>query len=61
MRVLKIARNFLRDDDIALLADAIHDIPSFMDLDIAGNCCREFGAEALRRTLLGHSALCDLG
>ncbi len=61
MRVLKLARNFLRDDHVVLIADTLHNMPQFQDLDLAGNHCQVTGARALKLALISHSVLTDPG
>jgi Leucine Rich repeat len=55
MRVLKIARNNLSDEEIILICDAIGAMPQFQVLDISGNFCHDRGCEALKRALVNHS------
>jgi hypothetical protein len=55
MRTLKIARNYLRDRELELISDAIHDIPTFQDLDFGGNLTNYYGCRGLKM------AICSLG
>jgi hypothetical protein len=61
MRVLKLARNFLRDDHITCIADVLHNMPQFQDLDLSGNYCHQTGAKALKLAIISHSVLSDPG
>ncbi len=61
MRVLKLARNFLRDEDVVCIAEVLHNMPQFQDLDLAGNYCRQGGAKALKLAIISHSVLTDPG
>lgn len=55
MRTVKVARNHLRDNELELLSDAIHDIPTFQDLDFSGNLTKFYGCRSLKL------AICSLG
>jgi len=57
LRVLKLARNFLGDDDFILICDAMSSMPRLQILDLAGNNCHGVGAEALKDAIISHSTL----
>lgn len=57
LRVLKLANNRLRDEDIVSIADSLLALPYLRTLDISGNACAVFGAEAIHRSIQGHAAL----
>jgi Ran GTPase-activating protein (RanGAP) involved in mRNA processing and transport len=59
MRVLKIADNFLVDDDFVHIGDALSYMPQFQDLDVASNQCRTNGARALKLAIISHSIFAD--
>lgn len=59
VRVLKVAHNFLSDECIVLIAEAIHNMPQFQDLDVAGNSCRTNGARALKKAIVSHNLFED--
>ncbi len=54
LKVLKIARNHLRDKEIDLIANAVHDMAEFRDLDIAGNVCKYYSCRSLKSALISH-------
>eukprot|EP01041_Mallomonas_annulata_P006738 gene6738-13646_t len=57
LRVLKLANNRLRDDDIVFVANALLVLPSMRHLDIANNSCHIFGSEALKQSILAHAVM----
>jgi len=57
MRVLRLARNSIMDDDIATIANAVSVIPTLQILDLSGNQCAFFGARALKYMLMSHGTL----
>ena len=61
MRVLKLARNFLVDEDISAIAAALHNMPQFQDLDLSGNLCHCSGAKSLNLAFISHSVLAQPG
>lgn len=61
MRVLKLARNFLVDEDISCIAHVLHNMPRFQDLDLSGNLCHSSGAKSLNLAFISHSVLTEPG
>lgn len=61
MRVLKLGRNFLVDEDISNIAAALHNMPQFQDLDLSGNLCHSSGAKALNLAFISHSVMTQPG
>jgi len=59
LRVLKLAENHLTDDDMVNIADALHNMPQFQDLDVASNKIRTNGARALKLAIISHSLFDD--
>lgn len=59
LRVLKIADNFLEDDDFVHLSEALGMMPQFQDLDVSSNQCRTNGARALKLAIISHSTFSD--
>lgn len=57
IRVLKLARNFLGDEDFILISNAMSSMPRLQILDLAGNNCHGVGAEALKDAIISHSTL----
>eukprot|EP01038_Epipyxis_sp_PR26KG_P006065 gene6065-8350_t len=57
LQTLKIARNFLRDDFIMLIGNAVCNMVNLQVLDLSGNNCLSFGCESLKLALLSHSGL----
>lgn len=57
LKVLRLSRNFLHDEEIICLAGAIQRLHNFNLLDISGNYCTSFGVEALADAILFHSNL----
>jgi Ran GTPase-activating protein (RanGAP) involved in mRNA processing and transport len=55
LRVLKIARNHLGDNELQLIANAVHDCPEFRDLDISGNLGRYFCCRNMKTAVISHS------
>jgi Ran GTPase-activating protein (RanGAP) involved in mRNA processing and transport len=61
LRVLKLARNFLSDDDVPLIALQLERLPQFQDLDIAGNLLSIKSCKALQTALISHSTFAESG
>lgn len=61
LKTLKIARNFLSDEDCDYISEALHDMPSFQDLDISGNLLTRFCTRGLKKTLCSHAIPCANG
>ena len=59
LRVLKLARNHILDDDIVSIANAVSYMPSCQILDLSGNYCSYFGARALKYTIMSHGTLSE--
>lgn len=59
LRVLKLARNHILDDDVVSIANAVSYMPSCQVLDLSGNFCAYFGARALKFTIMSHGTLSD--
>jgi len=57
MRVLRLARNHIMDDDVATIANAAAFLPSLQILDLSGNHCSYFGARALKYLIMAHGSL----
>lgn len=57
MRVLRVARNDIQDDDVATISAAVAVMPSMQILDLSGNHCGFFGARALKFMLMSHGTL----
>jgi len=57
MRVLRVANNSIMDDDIATIANAVMFIPTMQILDLSGNQCSFFGAQAIKFMLMSHGTL----
>ena len=57
LRVLKLARNCLGDDEIGFISKAIQFMPYCQVLDIAGNQCHGVGMDFLKEAILSHSNL----
>lgn len=55
LRTLKIARNFLRDNDAEHIANAIVFMPGFQDLDVSGNMLKHFSCRTIQRAICSHS------
>lgn len=55
LRVLKIARNFLRDDDADHISQALHFMPGFEDLDISGNLLHYFSCRGVQKAICSHA------
>lgn len=60
LRILKLARNFLGDEDIVLISQAVSYLKNLQILDLAGNICHVIGAEAIAEALLCHVNLTGL-
>lgn len=59
IRVIRLARNHILDDDIAAIANAVSYIPSCQILDLRGNHCSYFGARALKYMIMCHGTLAE--
>jgi len=57
LRILRLARNSFRDDDIAAIAEAVGCIPTCQILDLSGNMCGVLGMRGLKIALDHHSTL----
>ncbi len=57
LKVLQLARNALRDEDIGWLASSIMYMPGLQELDISGNQLTGIGMGAIRDTIISHAAL----
>lgn len=57
LRVLKLARNCLGDDEIGFISKAIQFMPYCQVLDLAGNQCHGVGMDFLKEAILSHSNL----
>jgi hypothetical protein len=57
LRVLKLARNSLTDDDFELLSDALSHVATLQVLDLAGNRCIGVGMQFLANMILSHGVL----
>ena len=57
LRVLKLARNSLGDEDIQLLCDALTHVSTLQVLDLAGNYCQGIGMEFVAEMILSHAVL----
>jgi Ran GTPase-activating protein (RanGAP) involved in mRNA processing and transport len=55
LRVLKIARNFLRDADAEHISNALIFMPGFQVLDISGNLFKQFSCRSIQRAICSHS------
>ena len=55
LRTLKLADNRLNDDDMMYLCDALHDMPSFQDLDVSSNLFKVDGIRYLKNAIISHS------
>ena len=61
LKILKLARNGLRDEDITWLANAIAFMPNMQELDVSGNQLTGIGMMSLKDMIISHSALDDPG
>jgi hypothetical protein len=59
LRVLKLARNSLGDDEIGFISKAIQFMPFCQVLDLSGNQCHGVGMDFLKEAILSHSNLDD--
>jgi len=57
MKILKLARNCLDDEDVTLIGNAVKSMPTMQVLDLSGNYCQSIGMEAIQDLILGHSNL----
>ena len=57
LRVLKLARNALTDEDFELLGTSLAHVPTLQLLDVAGNHCSGVGCEAIKELVLSHGVL----
>ncbi len=57
LRVLKLARNSLGDEDIEHLCDALTHVSTLQVLDLAGNYCQGIGMEFVAEMILSHAVL----
>ena len=57
MRVVKLARNALEDEDIILIAQAVKMMPTMTTLDLSGNYCSLNGVASIRDLIISHSIL----
>jgi len=57
LRVLKLARNSLTDEDMELLSNALMHVPTLQVLDLAGNFCHGVGVEFIKNLILSHAVL----
>jgi Ran GTPase-activating protein (RanGAP) involved in mRNA processing and transport len=57
LKILKLARNALRDEDITWLCGAIAFMPNMQELDISGNQLTGIGMTSLKEAIISHSAL----
>ena len=56
IRVLKLARNALRDEEMQFIAVGVRSLPTLEVLDLHGNYCHDIGMEYLCEALLSHGA-----
>lgn len=59
LRILKLARNELHDQDIIYLSEAMSAMPGLLELDLAGNYIGLNGMKALKEFIVGHSNLTE--
>ena len=59
LKILKLARNGLRDEDMTWLANAIAFMPNMQELDVSGNQLTGIGMISLKEMIISHSALDD--
>lgn len=52
IRVLKLGRNSLRDEEVECIATAVKNMPTLEVLDLQGNYCHDIGMEYLKAALL---------
>jgi Ran GTPase-activating protein (RanGAP) involved in mRNA processing and transport len=57
LRVVKLARNSLTDDDVQLLCESLMNVPTLQVLDLAGNLCMGNGMMYVRDLILSHGVL----
>lgn len=57
LQVLNLARNHLNDEEIILIANAVHSMYSMKVLDLSGNNCLTEGCIALKEAIISHSAM----
>jgi Ran GTPase-activating protein (RanGAP) involved in mRNA processing and transport len=57
LRVLKLARNSLTDEDIECLCISLAHVPTLQVLDLAGNFCHGVGMEFVKDLILSHAVL----
>ena len=56
LRRLKLANNFLHDEEIIELSNAVNRMPNLSLLDVSSNCFRGLGMEALKNSLISHGS-----
>lgn len=54
LQYLYISRNYLLDEHIQLIGNAIENMPQFLDLGMAGNICKLYGCRAMKLALASH-------
>lgn len=56
IRVLKLARNALRDEDFLIISTAVKVMPTLEVLDLQGNYCHGIGMAPVKEAIMSHGA-----
>ena len=56
IRVLKLARNALRDEEFAIISTAVKIIPTLEVLDLQGNYCHGIGMSPVKEAIMSHGS-----